>query len=88
MSLTVSIAQINPTVGSFKQNIKLISDAVLQAKESKADVVLFPELALTGYPPEDLLFRPAFLQRVEEDTPHAFSNCQRYYGDYWRTHYA
>ena len=72
MSLTVSIAQINPTVGSFKQNTQLITDAILQARNEKADVVLFPELALTGYPPEDLLFRPAFLQRVEE-TLHTLS---------------
>jgi NAD+ synthetase len=66
MSLTVSIAQINPVVGSFKQNTQLISDAIMQAQKDKADVIVFPELALTGYPPEDLLFRPAFLQKVEE----------------------
>ncbi len=65
MSLTLSIAQINPTVGSFKQNTQLIIDAIQQAKAERADVILFPELVLTGYPPEDLLFRPAFLQQVE-----------------------
>lgn len=66
MSLTVSIAQINPIVGSFKQNKQLISDAISQAQKNKSDVILFPELALTGYPPEDLLFRPAFLKKIEE----------------------
>jgi len=66
MSLTVSIAQTNPIVGSFKQNKQLISDAILQAQKDKSDVILFPELALTGYPPEDLLFRPAFLKKVED----------------------
>lgn len=65
MSLTVSIAQINPTVGSFKQNFKIISEAILEAQVQKADVVLFPELVVTGYPPEDLLFRPNFLRNVE-----------------------
>jgi NAD+ synthase (glutamine-hydrolysing) len=65
MSLTLSIAQINPTVGSFKQNTQLIIDAIQQAKAERADAILFPELVLTGYPPEDLLFRPAFLQQVE-----------------------
>jgi len=65
MSLTVSIAQINPIVGSFKQNKQLFSDAILQAQKDGADIVVFPELALTGYPPEDLLFRPRFLQKVE-----------------------
>ena len=65
MSLTVSIAQINPTVGSFKHNIQLVIDAIAEAKQQKADIIVFPELALTGYPPEDLLFRPAFLAKVE-----------------------
>jgi NAD+ synthetase len=66
MSLIVSIAQINPIVGSFKHNITLITEAIEQAKTESADVILFPELVLTGYPPEDLLFRPAFLKRIEE----------------------
>ncbi len=66
MTLTVSIAQINPTVGSFKHNIQLIVDAINTAKKEKADAILFPELVLTGYPPEDLLFRPAFIEKVEE----------------------
>ena len=66
MSLIVSIAQINPIVGSFKHNIQLISDAILEAKADNADAILFPELVLTGYPPEDLLFRPSFLHKVEQ----------------------
>jgi len=66
MSLTVSIAQINPTVGSFKQNTQLILYAITQAQQENADAVLFPELVITGYPPEDLLFRPAFIQKVED----------------------
>ncbi len=65
MSLNVSIAQINPTVGSFKHNTQLIIDAINAARAESADVVLFPELVLTGYPPEDLLFRPAFLKQVK-----------------------
>lgn len=64
MSLKVSISQINPTVGSFKQNIQLIFDAIKKAKNQNADAIVFPELVLTGYPPEDLLFRPAFLTKV------------------------
>jgi len=65
MSLNVSIAQVNPIVGSFKYNNQLILDAISQAKKEDADVILFPELVVTGYPPEDLLFRPAFLKKVE-----------------------
>jgi NAD+ synthase (glutamine-hydrolysing) len=63
--LTVSIAQLNPIVGSFRHNTQLILDAIDQAKQDGADVVVFPELVITGYPPEDLLFRPAFLKKVE-----------------------
>ena len=66
MSLTVTIAQINPIVGSFKHNTQLILDAIAQAQKNNADVIVFPELVITGYPPEDLLFRPAFLKRVDE----------------------
>ena len=66
MSLSISIAQINPIVGGFKHNLQLILDAIQQAQKDQADAILFPELALTGYPPEDLLFRPAFLKKVED----------------------
>ena len=66
MSLKVSIAQINPIVGSFKHNTQLIADAIATAKQDNAQVILFPELVITGYPPEDLLFRPAFLKKVED----------------------
>jgi NAD+ synthase (glutamine-hydrolysing) len=64
--LIITIAQLNPTVGSFRQNTQLILDAIKQAKQDGADVVVFPELMMTGYPPEDLLFRPAFLAKVED----------------------
>ncbi len=63
--LIISIAQLNPIVGSFRHNTQLILDAIAQAKQEKADIVVFPELVITGYPPEDLLFRPAFLHQVE-----------------------
>ena len=70
MSITVSIAQINPIVGSFKQNLQMINDAMTAAINDKADVIIFPELALTAYPPEDLLFRPTFIKKVEESLKH------------------
>lgn len=66
MSVNVSIAQINPIVGSFKQNLRMITAAIIEAKKDSADVIIFPELALTGYPPEDLLFRPTFIEKVED----------------------
>lgn len=59
--LTVAVAQLNCVVGDLSGNARRILDAVARAKAAGADVVLTPELALCGYPPEDLLLRPAFL---------------------------
>ncbi|MCK5896811.1 MAG: NAD+ synthase [Cocleimonas sp.] len=64
--LTLSIAQLNPIVGNFRHNTQCIFDAIEQAKQEQSDVVVFPELVITGYPPEDLLFRPAFIEKVTE----------------------
>jgi NAD+ synthase (glutamine-hydrolysing) len=62
--LRLALAQINPTVGAIEGNAKLISGAIVQAKENGAQLVLLPELCLSGYPPEDLLLRPDFLDSV------------------------
>ncbi len=65
-SLTVAMAQINPLVGDIPGNAQLIIDTLERARDSlRADVVVFPELALCGYPPEDLLLRPSLQRRVE-----------------------
>ena len=65
--LTVAVAQLNCVVGDLSGNARRILDAVTQAKAAGADVVLTPELALCGYPPEDLLLRPAFLQACADE---------------------
>jgi len=59
--IRIALAQINPTVGDLRANAGLILDFARQAKERRADVAAFPELALLGYPPEDLLFKRQFL---------------------------
>ncbi len=59
--LRVAFAQMNSTVGDFKTNEKKIASFLGQARRGGADLVLFPELAVTGYPPEDLLFKPSFI---------------------------
>jgi NAD+ synthase (glutamine-hydrolysing) len=61
----VALAQINATVGDLQGNARLIADAAREAHAAGARVVLAPELALTGYPPEDLLLRPAFMAACE-----------------------
>src|ERR1700674_4618143 len=60
--LRVALAQINPTVGDLAGNGRLIVDWIGRARDEGADVVCFPELAITGYPPEDLVLKPAFVR--------------------------
>jgi NAD+ synthase (glutamine-hydrolysing) len=57
----IALGQINPTIGDFDGNRRLVWDAALEAERRGADLAIFPELALSGYPPKDLLERPAFL---------------------------
>src|SRR6478735_3396361 len=68
--LRVALAQLNSTVGDLGGNTEKIVDWIGQARGRKADLVVFPELALTGYPPEDLLLKPSFIRdnllRLEE----------------------
>ena len=61
-SLRIAMAQINPTVGDIVGNTRLIQTWIKEARQAKADLVAFPELAITGYPPEDLLFKPRFIE--------------------------
>jgi NAD+ synthase (glutamine-hydrolysing) len=62
--LRLALAQINTTVGDLDGNRERIVSRIHEAREANADLVLFPELAVTGYPPEDLLFRPEFLRQA------------------------
>ncbi len=58
----VGLAQVNPTVGAIEANARLVADWMGRARAAGCDIVAFPELTLTGYPPEDLLFKPAFIE--------------------------
>ncbi len=60
--MRIALAQIDTVVGDIDGNRKRILAALAAARSQKADLVLFPELAVTGYPPEDLLLRPGFLK--------------------------
>ncbi|HOE95185.1 MAG TPA: NAD+ synthase [Candidatus Sumerlaeota bacterium] len=64
--MRIALAQINPTVGALDANRRLILDAYRRAADLGADLVVYPELALTGYPPKDLLDLPCFLRRAME----------------------
>lgn len=59
------LAQINPTIGDLQGNTKKILEGISLAREQKVDIVVFPELALCGYPPEDLLLLPHFSQALD-----------------------
>jgi NAD+ synthase (glutamine-hydrolysing) len=60
-ALRVALAQINATVGDLDGNVRMVVDYVGRARDLGADLVALPELAITGYPPEDLVFRPQFV---------------------------
>lgn len=60
--IRLGLAQINPIVGDLDGNVDQILAAIAEAELEGCDLVAFPELALTGYPPEDLLLRPSFIR--------------------------
>ena len=60
MKLRVALAQINPTVGDLAGNGALIADSVKSAQAQSANLIVFPEMIVTGYPVEDLALRPSF----------------------------
>lgn len=64
-ALKIALAQVNPTVGDVAGNAALIKAARAGAAKLGADLVVFPELVLSGYPPEDLVYRAAFLDAID-----------------------
>ncbi len=64
--MRLALAQIDTVVGDLEGNRSLILERVEEAKRESADLVVFPELAVTGYPPEDLLLRPGFVRAARE----------------------
>jgi NAD+ synthase len=65
-TLHIAIAQINPHVGAVEKNVAAITAAYEKAKFLGADLVVTPELSISGYPPEDLVLKPAFVQACED----------------------
>jgi NAD+ synthase (glutamine-hydrolysing) len=76
-SLRIALAQINPTIGDFGGNTSKILSYIKKAKRAGARLVAFPELAITGYPPEDLLLKTEFI----EDNLAALKKIQKNVGD-------
>jgi NAD+ synthase (glutamine-hydrolysing) len=70
--IAVALAQMNPTVGDIDGNRGLIEDAIGRAHDAGAQIVAVPELALTGYPPEDLVMKRSFVE-ANVDALHAIA---------------
>jgi NAD+ synthase (glutamine-hydrolysing) len=64
--LTLALAQVDPRVGDLEGNAQLVREQIARARDAGAELVLLPELVLTGYPPEDLLLKEHFLQAAQE----------------------
>lgn len=63
--MKIALAQLNPTVGDIKNNCEKIIKYINEAKNVKADLIVFPELTIIGYPPKDLLYNPDFLESAK-----------------------
>jgi NAD+ synthase (glutamine-hydrolysing) len=78
MGLRVALSQLNPIVGDLRGNVGLMSADYARAVEAEAQVVVFPELSITGYPPEDLLLKGSFIadnRRALEDFAATTGEC-------------
>ena len=65
--IKIQIAQFNPIVGDIKSNSMKMLDLIVEADKSGAHLIIFPELSITGYPPEDLLLREGFINEVNNE---------------------
>src|SRR5579871_6959837 len=65
--MRIALAQINPTVGDLSGNVDRMALAARQAAGQKAELVVFPELSITGYPPRDLVEKPSFVEGSERE---------------------
>src|SRR5206468_10334591 len=72
----IAMVQMNPTVGDLDGNVRRITAWLREARRAKADLVAFPELAITGYPPEDLLLKPRFLKDNSRGLEEVIRHCQ------------
>ena len=76
VNLRVALSQMNSVVGDFQHNVDCIERCLKEATKFGADLVLFPELALTGYPPEDLLLKNDFVEKNTKILKHLASGIQ------------
>jgi len=75
--LKILLAQVAPKVGDIAYNTGLVLEAMRRAEDACSDMVVLPELVITGYPPEDLLYRPSFMHAVEQAVQQVISEAGR-----------
>lgn len=75
MSLRTGLAQINATVGDFTGNVEKIKQMYARAKQEKVELLVFPELSICGYPPEDLLLKKHFLSENQKAIEQLAKDC-------------
>src|SRR5271165_6583436 len=68
--MRIALGQINPTVGDLTGNLALMVRFAREAAARKAELIVFPELSITGYPPRDLVEKPSFIERSERAVEH------------------
>jgi len=73
--MKIAIAQLNPHIGNFEKNITAITNKIKEAKEKNADLVIFPEFSVPGYPPLDLLERKSFIDRCTQAVSEIAKQC-------------
>ncbi len=73
--MRIALAQLDVVVGDLDGNVQRITAAIEESKRAAADLVVLPELAVTGYPPEDLLLRPGFLRAAREAIDEVARGC-------------
>ncbi len=74
--MRIAIAQINLCVGDISKNADKIMSIIEDSRSKSRDLVIFPELALCGYPPEDLLFRNDFYKQIEQARRRVIAECK------------
>src|SRR5919198_3451819 len=74
--MRIALAQINSVVGDLAGNANRVTARIEEAKSQNVDLVLFPELIVTGYPPEDLLLRPGFVRAAERTLEEIARSCR------------
>ena len=81
MKIRIAAAQINTTVGDIKGNIELIKKNIEKSLNYGVDIIAFPELSITGYPPEDLLHNEEFIAKNLNGNGCIYS--KEFLGDHW-----